>query len=134
MKFPNTCSIVVSGIFSIISCEIHEEGPKRVPMEQHTLKNINNCLNTNIYSYLETSGVQSSNQLFNCCLFFQCQSWLEICGSLRQLLSCIGVYIVLFHCPKLCCIGQGSQGKYRHCHSFDGTAHFYVIQIWKYRG
>jgi len=24
-------------------------------MEQHTLKNVNNCLNTNIYSYLETS-------------------------------------------------------------------------------
>jgi len=27
-------------------------------MEQHTLKNV---LNTNIYSYLETSGGQSSN-------------------------------------------------------------------------
>ncbi len=25
-------------------------------MEQHTLKNLNNCLNNNIYSYLETSG------------------------------------------------------------------------------
>jgi hypothetical protein len=30
-------------------------------MEQHTLKNVNNCLNTNIYSYLETSDGQSSN-------------------------------------------------------------------------
>jgi hypothetical protein len=30
-------------------------------MEQHGLKNINNCLNTTIYSYLETSGGQSSN-------------------------------------------------------------------------
>jgi len=28
------------------------------PMEQHTFKNVNNCLNTNIYSYLETSGGQ----------------------------------------------------------------------------
>jgi len=28
-------------------------------MEQHTLENVNNCLNTNIYSYLETSGGQS---------------------------------------------------------------------------
>jgi len=28
-------------------------------MEQRTLKNINNCLNTNIYSYVETSGGQS---------------------------------------------------------------------------
>ncbi len=26
-------------------------------------KNVNNCLNTNIYSYLKTSGGQSYNQL-----------------------------------------------------------------------
>ncbi len=25
-------------------------------MEQDTFKNVNNCLNTNIHSYLETSG------------------------------------------------------------------------------
>jgi hypothetical protein len=30
-------------------------------MEQHTLRNVNNYLNTNMYSYLETSGGQSSN-------------------------------------------------------------------------
>ncbi len=30
-------------------------------MEQNTLRNVNNYLNTNIYSYLETSGGQSSN-------------------------------------------------------------------------
>ncbi len=29
-------------------------------MEQCALKNVNICLNTNIYSYLETSGGQSS--------------------------------------------------------------------------
>ncbi len=34
-------------------------------MEQHTLKNINNCFDTNIYSYLETSGGQSSNPYLN---------------------------------------------------------------------
>jgi hypothetical protein len=34
-------------------------------MEQHTLKYVNNCLNTNIYSYLETSGGQSSNPYLN---------------------------------------------------------------------
>jgi hypothetical protein len=32
-----------------------------VAMEQCTLKNVNNCLNTNIYSYLETSGGHSYN-------------------------------------------------------------------------
>ncbi len=36
-------------------------------MEQHALKNINNCLNTSIYSLQETSSGQSSNvvHLFN---------------------------------------------------------------------
>ncbi len=34
-------------------------------MEQQALKNENNCLNTNIYSYLETSGGQSSNLFIN---------------------------------------------------------------------
>jgi hypothetical protein len=34
-------------------------------MEQHAYKNVNNCLNTNIYSYLETSGGQSSKPYLN---------------------------------------------------------------------
>ncbi len=34
-------------------------------MEQHTLKIVNNCLNRNTYSYLETSGGQSSNPYLN---------------------------------------------------------------------
>ena len=38
-------------------------------MEQPTLKNLNNCLNTNIYSYLETSGGQSSNLYLNVAQF-----------------------------------------------------------------
>ncbi len=39
-------------------------------MEQYTLKNVNNYLNTNIYSYLETSGDQSSNPYLNVVHFF----------------------------------------------------------------
>ncbi len=34
-------------------------------MEQHTLKTVNNCLNTYIYSYLEMSGGQSFNVYLN---------------------------------------------------------------------
>jgi hypothetical protein len=34
-------------------------------MEQCTLKNVNNYLNANIYSYLETSGGQISNPYLN---------------------------------------------------------------------
>ncbi len=33
-------------------------------------KNVNNCLNTNIYSYLETSGGQNSNLYLNVVHFF----------------------------------------------------------------
>jgi len=39
-------------------------------MEQHTLKNVSNHLNTNIYSYLETSGGKSSNLYLNVVHFF----------------------------------------------------------------
>jgi hypothetical protein len=39
-------------------------------MEQHALKNVSNCLNTNIYSYLETSDGQSSNLHLNVVHFF----------------------------------------------------------------
>ncbi len=60
-------------------------------MENHALKNVNNCFNTNISSYLETSGGQSSNLYLNVVHFFQHQSELDICGSLRQFFSCIGV-------------------------------------------
>jgi hypothetical protein len=39
-------------------------------MEQCTLKNVSNGLNTNIYSYLETSGGQSYNPYLNVVHFF----------------------------------------------------------------
>jgi hypothetical protein len=38
--------------------------------EQHALKNVNNCLNTYIHSYLETSGGQSSYAYLNVVHFF----------------------------------------------------------------
>ncbi len=34
-------------------------------MEQHTIKNVNNYLNANIYSFLETSDCQCSNLYLN---------------------------------------------------------------------
>ncbi len=39
-------------------------------MEQQALKIVNNCLNTNIYPYLATSGSQSSNPYLNVVQFF----------------------------------------------------------------
>jgi hypothetical protein len=42
-----------------------ETGQAYQTLEQRTLKNENNYLNTNVDSYLETSGGQSSNQYLN---------------------------------------------------------------------
>ncbi len=39
-------------------------------MEQHFFLNVNNCLNTKTYSYLETSGGQSSKPYLNFVPFF----------------------------------------------------------------
>ncbi len=44
--------------------------PMVQPMEQRTLKIVNNHLNMNFYSYLETSGGQSSDLYFNVVHFF----------------------------------------------------------------
>jgi hypothetical protein len=41
-----------------------------VPMEQRALKNVSNCLNINIDSYLAMSGGQSSNLYLNVVHFF----------------------------------------------------------------
>jgi hypothetical protein len=45
------------------------------PMEQHTahFKNVNNCLNINIYSYSQTSGGQCSILYLNVVHFFSTQ-------------------------------------------------------------
>jgi hypothetical protein len=66
-------------------------------MEQQVLKDANNCLNKNIYSYLETSGGKSCKLYLNVVHFFQHQHLLDICGHLRHLFSCIGVLYVLFY-------------------------------------
>ncbi len=39
-------------------------------MEEHALKNVNNYLITNVYSYLETSGDKNSNLYLNVVQFF----------------------------------------------------------------
>jgi hypothetical protein len=60
-------------------------------MEKHTLKNANSCWNTKVSLYLETSGGGNSNLYLNVVHFFQGQCLVDICGSFKQLFSCIGV-------------------------------------------
>ncbi len=46
------------------------EGDTKRYKQECALKTVNNYLNNNIYSYLETSGVQSSNLYLNVVHFF----------------------------------------------------------------
>jgi hypothetical protein len=62
-------------------------------MEQHALKKVNNCLNTNIY--LETSGGQGLNLHLNVVHFLNTDVNQLI--SLRQLFSCIDVKYMLLY-------------------------------------
>ncbi len=67
-----------------------------IKMEQLASKIVNNYFNTNIYSYLETSGGQSLNQYLNV-VHFEHHCCLYICGSFGKLFFCIGVYYALFY-------------------------------------
>ncbi len=64
-------------------------------MEQHTLKNGNNCLNTNIYTYLETSSGQSYNLYLNVIIF----SRPVLIRHLWQLKT-----VVFRHCCLICAV------------------------------
>jgi hypothetical protein len=51
-------------------------------MEQRALKNVNNCLNTNIYSYFETSGSISYNPHLNVVHFFNTSvNWTSVAAE-----------------------------------------------------
>ena len=39
-------------------------------IDEDKMEHVNNCLNSNIYSYLETSGGQSSNPYLNAVHYF----------------------------------------------------------------
>jgi hypothetical protein len=73
----------------------------KMAMEQHAFKNVNICWNTKITFYLETSGGENSILYLNVVHIFQHQCKLDICGSLRHLSFCIGVYYVLFPIVRL---------------------------------
>jgi hypothetical protein len=65
-----TLQILFSGMSSIFFFLGGEGGMTLSIMEQHVLKNVNNCLNINIYPYLDSSGGQSSIIYLNVVNFF----------------------------------------------------------------
>jgi len=80
-------------------------------MEQRSLKNVNNYLNTNIYSYLETSGGQSSN------LYLTVAHFLTL-GLIRHLWQLKTV--VFLHWCLLCADSNitGSNVSANCCHQY----------------
>ncbi len=63
--FANSCNVFFTFVYSIINLIYLRQLVKLYNGATH-FKNINNCLNTNIYSYLDlTSGGQSSNPYLN---------------------------------------------------------------------
>jgi len=76
-------------------------------MEQHTFKNVNNCISTNIYSYFETSGGQSSNLYLNVVHFFNTG---ELIRHLWQLKT-----FVFLHWCLICAVLLDQLGLYHKC-------------------
>jgi hypothetical protein len=68
MSQANACSYCMGSAVSILS-QIYLYS-SCFAMEQHAFKNVNNCLNTNVYSYKETSGGRSFNLNLNVVHFF----------------------------------------------------------------
>jgi hypothetical protein len=79
LEVRNARDIVNISLFLNVNIILHQECfvvPEKLvyqvkfSKEQNALKNVNNCLNTNIYSYLETSVGHSSNIYLNFVNFF----------------------------------------------------------------
>jgi hypothetical protein len=76
-------------------------------------KNVNNCLNTNIYFYLETSCGQSSNAYLNVVHF----SMPELIRNLWQLKTA-----VFLHWCQMCVF---------HCHQFQTSVWIFDFNLFK---
>ncbi len=110
-------------------------------MEQHTFKNVNNCVNTNIYSCLETSGAQSSNLYLNVITFstpvlirhlWQLETivflhWCLICVVLLskngRFLDFSILSLLLFPPFKFHSINLLQQQQWRHDYQHNDTQH-----------
>jgi hypothetical protein len=87
-------SIAANWLLLVSKCKSHNL-TLASSMEQRALKNANNCLNTNIYSYLETSGGQSSNLHLNFinCLYTRVN---KTCVAAQN--SCFPALVSNVHC------------------------------------
>ncbi len=81
-------------------------------MEQHALKNVNNCWNTSISFYLEISDGQSSNLYLNVVHFFNTSV-----SNLWQLKTVVFLHRCIFHAVLLAqtqrSLGNGLKAKLR---------------------
>jgi len=86
IKVKLLCRVVIRS--RVLSCRVVKFLSSS--MELRPLQNVNNCLNTNIYSYLETSGGQSSYLYLNVVHFFNTSVSTSV-AALDSCFSCIGV-------------------------------------------
>jgi hypothetical protein len=85
------------------------------PMEQHALKNVDNCLNIQLHSYLEKSGGQCSILYLNFVHFFNTSAnktvvllhWCLVCAVLLECYITLN-YIIL-HYNRLHYAGKACQ-------------------------
>jgi len=77
-------------------------------MEQHALKNVSGSLNTNIYSYLDTSGGQSSNLYLYGIPFFNTSINKS---SVVAWNSCFPALVSKMHCSIVTCLNIMSKSS-----------------------
>jgi hypothetical protein len=100
------------------SCFITSSDQHIGKMEQCALKNVNNCLYTNIYSYLETSGGQSFNIYLNV-HFFNTSAHKTSVAAYGSCFSC--VYL------QMCAVLLRDTAKHLHYNTFFTVMLIFVM-------
>ncbi len=74
------------------------------------------------------------NSCYKCCLFLQHLCYLDICGSSRQLFSCIGVYYLLLYCSHfLLYIFFSYLGTLYVCLRASKGSFTHAMWVWQFR-
>ncbi len=101
-------------------------------MEQHAFKNENNCLNTNIYFFLEPSGGQRYNPYLNVVIFFNTRVKLKSVYKTAVFLHwCLICAVPLHECT------HAMFSKYTRLLSYNWKLHVknvYEINPWNHNG
>ncbi len=100
--------------------------------EQRTLKNVNNCLNTNIVSYLETLNGSSSNLYWNVAHLFNTSvnytseaAWYSYCPALVSNMCCS----IVEHLKKAPGLSPGKLARCKHSRLFQCENKCFTLEL-----